>query len=83
LSDEQLLDIDPAKIGVLRTNSKYSFPCDNSIIRVEKHQVGNRRMGASLVIKDNLVFGVREMLERFKDKLGYLDDEVLSREAWA
>lgn len=40
-------------------------------------------MGASLVIKDNLTFGVREMLDKFKYKQGYLQDEVLSREAWA
>lgn len=83
LSNEQLLDIEPSKIGLLRTSSKYSFPCDNSVIRVDKHQVGNRRMGASLVAKDNLIFGVREMIDRFKSKHGYLDDEVLSREAWS
>jgi hypothetical protein len=40
-------------------------------------------MGASLVIKDNLTFGLREMLDKFKQKQGYLQDEVLSREAWA
>jgi hypothetical protein len=55
-----LIDIDPSKAGVLRTNSKYCFPCDNSVIRVDKYRVGSRRFGSSLVVKDNLVFGLKE-----------------------
>lgn len=42
---DNLLDIDNDKVGVLRTNTKFSFPSDNSVIRVEKHNVGQRRMG--------------------------------------
>lgn len=78
-----LLDIDPSKVGALRCNAKYCFPCDNSVIRVEKHFVGGRRIGASLVLKDNLIFGVREKPETFKQKATLEEDEVLrNRELW-
>lgn len=78
-----LIDIDPAKVGVIRANTKYSYPCDNSLIRSEKHLIGGRRIGASLVVKDNLVFGVRERPESFAQKLSIEEDELLrNREAW-
>ena len=67
----------------MRTNSKYSFPCDNSIIRVDKHLLGGRRFGTSLIIKDNLAFGIRETTQAFSTKASMLEEEVLSREAWA
>lgn len=56
----KLIDIGADKVGLLRMNSKYCFPCDNSVIRVDKCNVGSRRFGSSLVVKDNLVFGLRE-----------------------
>ena len=59
-STSEILDIDPQKVGVIQTNTKYSYPCDNSLIRAEKYMIGGRRIGVSLVLKDNLVFGVRE-----------------------
>jgi len=72
-----LLDIDSSKVGVIRTNTKYSYPCDNSLIRVEKHLIGGRRLGASLIIKDNLSFGIRERGDNFKAKVSTEEDEVL------
>ena len=48
------------RVGLIRSNQKFSFPCDNSVIRVDKNQVGARRFGASVIIKDNLVFGIKE-----------------------
>jgi hypothetical protein len=60
LDFNNLYDIDSTKVGVIRSNSKYCFPCDNSIIRIDKHVIGNRRLGTSLVIKDNLAFGIKE-----------------------
>jgi hypothetical protein len=45
--------------------------------------IGNRRFGSSLVIKDNLAFGIKENLEKFKNKLGFFEDEILNREAFA
>jgi len=35
-----LYEIPSDKVGVLRTNTKMSFPSDNSVIRVDKHNVG-------------------------------------------
>ena len=43
--------------------------------------IGNRRIGASLVIKDNLIFGIKENQEKMKQKLGAFEDEILNREA--
>jgi hypothetical protein len=83
LDMDNLVDIDSSKVGLIRTNTKYCFPCDNSIIRIDKHQIGNRRVGTSLVIKDNLAFGVKENPDKFKNKSGSFEDDVLSREAWA
>ena len=60
LEADNLLDIPNDKVGVLRTNTKISFPSDNSIIRVDKHNVGQRRMGQSRLIKDNFIFGLAE-----------------------
>ena len=78
-----LLDIEPSKVGIIRANTKYSYPSDNSLIRSEKHLIGGRRIGASLVVKDNLVFGVRERPDSFKEKLSIEEDELLrNREAW-
>jgi len=83
LDINNLYDVDPSKVGLLRTNSKFYYPSDNSLIRVDKHIVGNRRLGSSMVVKDNLVFGVKESSEKFKGKKGLFEDEVLSREALA
>ncbi len=78
-----MIDIETSKVGVIRTNTKYSYPCDNSLIRSEKHLIGGRRIGASLIVKDNLVFGVRERPEAFKSKNSIEEDELLrNREAW-
>ena len=56
-------------MGVLRTNTKFSFPSDNSVIRVDKHHVGQRRMGESRIIKDNFCFGLNEKIQTFKNKV--------------
>ena len=65
LQGDNLLDVANDKIGVLRTNTKISFPSDNSIIRVDKHNVGQRRMGQSRLIKDNFIFGLTEQKQKF------------------
>jgi len=56
----KLVDISCDILGVLRENTKLSFPSDNSIIRVDKCQVGQRRLGISKVLKDNFIFGITE-----------------------
>ena len=42
---EDLLDIQNDKVGVIRTNTKFSYPSDNSMMRVDKYNVGQRRFG--------------------------------------
>lgn len=54
------LDIPQDRVGLLKENIKFSFPSDNSIIRVVKHQAGGKRMGDSQIVKDNFVFGLCE-----------------------
>jgi hypothetical protein len=39
ISDE-LLDIENDRVGVLRSNTKFSYPSDNSMMRVDKYNVG-------------------------------------------
>ena len=75
-----VIDIPAHKVGLLRTNQKFCFPCDNSVIRVDKHNVGGRRFGASVILKDNLVFGVRESEAVVKEKVP-LEDELLNQES--
>ena len=70
----ECLDIDQHKTGLIRTNQKFSFPCDNSVIRVDKNYVGSRRFGASVVVKDNMVFGVKESAETVDEKVTGDDD---------
>ena len=69
---------------MIRTNTKYSYPCDNSLIRVEKLLIGGRRLGSSLILKDNLAFGIRERADNFKSKTSMEEDEILrNRELWS
>jgi hypothetical protein len=76
---EKVIDIDATKAGVMRTNSKFCFPCDNSVIRVDKYNVGSRRFGASLVVKDNMSFGIKERSTLVNDKV-FGQDELTSME---
>lgn len=64
---------------MIRTNEKLCFPCDNSVIRIEKHLIGGRRHGSSLILKDNLMFGIKETLESVKDKVDF-EDEIINIE---
>lgn len=78
------LDLDTNKVGVIRTNTKYSYPCDNSLIRVDKLLIGGRRLGTSLILKDNLTFGIRERSDNFTKKTSMEEDEILrNRELWS
>jgi hypothetical protein len=80
LDNDHLLNISNDKVGVLRVNTKFSFPSDNSVIRVEKYNVGQRRMGESKIIKDNFKFGVRERKEAFDKKVNG-EDSLRNRDA--
>lgn len=62
------LDINQSNVGLLKENIKFSFPSDNSIIRVVKHQAGGKRMGDSQIVKDNFVFGLCERRDVYDSK---------------
>ena len=47
------------------------------MIRVDKNHVGSRRFGASVVVKDNMVFGVKEDQKTVDEKVTG-DDELLN-----
>lgn len=64
-----MLDVKNDRVGVVRNNTKFSFPSDNSVIRTDKYYVGQRRMGESQIIKDNFVFGISETKEAFNQKV--------------
>ena len=75
----RVIDIPAHKAGMLRSNQKFCFPCDNSVIRVDKHTVGGRRFGASVIIKDNMVFGIQENEDIVMDKVPG-EDELFNQE---
>ena len=41
---------------------------------MDKHFVGGRRFGASVICKDNLVFGIREDADKVKEKVAFEDE---------
>lgn len=45
--DTKFLDISPDKAGILKSNTKFCFPSDNSIIRVDKYNICQKRLGES------------------------------------
>jgi len=69
VEEKELLDISNDKVGVLRSNTKFMFPSDNSIIKVDKHIIGQRRIGESRIIKDNFLFGLCEKPATFGAKV--------------
>jgi hypothetical protein len=74
-----MFDIASNRVGVLRTNAKFCFPCDNSVIRVDKSYVGGRRFGSCTVMKDNLIFGITESQAEIQEKV-YGQDELINME---
>ena len=49
------------------------------MIRVRKNYVGSRSFGSSLVIKDNLVFGIKENQAVLEEKVS-MEDYILNFE---
>lgn len=58
--NQRFLDIPVDRVGVLRNKTKFSFPSDNSIIRVDKFYARQKRQAVSHIIKDNFTFGLNE-----------------------
>ena len=76
MNTANLLDIESHRVGLLRTRQKFCFPCDDSVIRVDKNQVASRRFGSSVVVKDNLHFGIRERDCVVNEKVDFEDELV-------
>jgi hypothetical protein len=73
------LNIPAVNLSLIRQNVKYCFPCDNSVIRVNKNYVGSRCFGSSVVVKDNFTFGLRETRIKCTEKVA-LEDQILNFE---
>jgi len=54
-----LINVEDAKIQCVTEKSGLMYPDDNSVIRVDHFQVGGQQFSKSIVIKDNLRFGLR------------------------
>jgi len=61
LVPKSLLAIDDAKVGAIREESSLFYPNDNSIIKVDHWQVGGVSSKKSVIYKDNLTFGLRQV----------------------
>lgn len=76
----EALNIPINNLSVCRQNEKFCYPYDNSVIRSQKNFVGGRRFGTSVIVKDNLIFGIKEGQSELESKVGD-DDSVLNNEA--
>ena len=76
----EALNIPINNLRVCRQNEKFCYPYDNSVIRSQKNFVGGRRFGTSVIVKDNLIFGIKEGQSELESKVGD-DDSVLNNEA--
>jgi hypothetical protein len=55
-----LINIDDARIQNINEKSVMMYPDDNSIMRVDHFAVGGQQFAKSIVLKDNLRFGLRQ-----------------------
>lgn len=56
---KSLLNVEDAKIQCITEKSALMYPDDHSVIRVDHFSVGGKQFSKSVVIKDNLRFGLR------------------------
>ena len=57
---EPMLNVEDDKVQSISEKMGLLYPDDNSIIRVDHYSVGGVQFSKSLVIKDNLKFGLRQ-----------------------
>jgi hypothetical protein len=57
---ERMLDIEDDKIQSINERSAFLYPDDNSIMKVDHFSVGGSDFSKSVVMKDNLRFGLRK-----------------------
>jgi hypothetical protein len=80
LNLDKMLSIPCSKVGAIRSNTKYSYPSDNSVIRVDKYEIGCKRMGESQIIKDNYCFGITQRKQENQIKVEG-EDSLRNRDA--
>ncbi len=56
---DSLLDIDDQRVSSIQENSQMFYPYDGSMMKVDHCSVGGVEFKKSLVVKDNLTFGLR------------------------
>ena len=76
---QKALNLPLNNLSLIRQNAKYCFPCDNSVIRINKNYVGSRCFGSSMAFKDNFVFGIKEAPHTVDEKVA-LEDSCLNFE---
>ena len=64
LLPERMLDIEDDKVQNIAEKSALLYPDDNSIMRVDHFTVGGKTFSKSIVVKDNLKFGLRQRDQR-------------------
>lgn len=57
---ESMLNIDDDKVQSIQEHCASLFPDDNSVMRVDHFTVGGNFFSKSIVLKDNLRFGLRQ-----------------------
>lgn len=61
---DTLLDIDDQKVSSIQEVSQMFYPYDGSVIKVDHCAVGGVEFKKSVIIKDNLAFGLRKAMDR-------------------
>ena len=64
MTPDTLLEIDAQKVSSIQEVSQMVYPFDGSVIKVDHCAVGGSEFKKSLIIKDNLAFGLRKAVDR-------------------
>ena len=61
---DSLIDIDDLKVSNIQESSQMFYPSDGSVMKVDHCSVGGLEFKKSIIIKDNLAFGLRRAADR-------------------
>ena len=73
----RLIDVDDHKVGHISEKIKFLYPSDNSVIRAASTTISNEKHARVRVLKDNLIFGIRERNPNFSE-----EESVAEAEFW-
>ena len=68
LLPDRMLEVEDDKVQNISEKCGLMYPDDNSIMRVDHYSVGGKNFSKSVVIKDNLRFGLRQR-DQTKDEV--------------